>query len=121
MRIKIDTTGFDQATQILESLGKEGIQVIRRSVKRAAKGVSIDAGREVRKLYPDAELPSFEYIVHSPGKLEMIYRSNRPFADLAQGLIEGCGERFGETLVIERNDLPAEQGMAAQFILTRRA
>ena len=52
MRIKVDTTGYDEATKTLETLGKDGIQVIRRSVKRAAKGVAIDSGREVRKLYP---------------------------------------------------------------------
>ena len=52
MRIKVDTKGFNEATKTLESLGAEGIQVIRRSVRRAAKGVAVDSGREVRKLYP---------------------------------------------------------------------
>src|SRR5260221_7177359 len=36
---------------------------------------------EVRKLYPDAQLPSFEYETDQPGQLVMIYRSARPFGD----------------------------------------
>jgi len=45
---------------------------------------------EVRKLYPEAELPSFECEVPKPGCLRLTYRSRRPFAALAEGLIRGC-------------------------------
>jgi heme-NO-binding protein len=72
---------------------------------------------EVRKLYPDAELPRFE--VHQPtaGRLEMIYHSQRPFADLAEGLIAGCAEHFGQTIAVSRESLPADQGTAVRFLL----
>ncbi len=43
----------------------------------------------VHRLYPDAELPRF--VTHGDGpRLQLEYRSARPFASLALGLIEGC-------------------------------
>jgi len=51
---------------------------------------------EVRKLYPDAELPTFTCDTSTPGRLTMLYRSSRPFADLAEGLIAGCIAHFCE-------------------------
>lgn len=48
---------------------------------------------EVRKLYPDAELPHFQS-ERTAGGLELRYRSQRPFAEFARGLIDGCLEYF---------------------------
>ena len=59
---------------------------------------------EVRKLYPDAQVPSFD--TRSDGAdLVLVYSSRRPFADLAEGLILGCGDWFDEALVVYREDL----------------
>ncbi len=44
---------------------------------------------EVRKLYPDAELPSFEFTSPSPDQLKVTYRSRRALGDLAHGMMEG--------------------------------
>jgi hypothetical protein len=74
---------------------------------------------EVRKLYPNADLPSFEYATSEPRRLTMIYRSTRPFADLAEGLISGCIEHFGEQIAIQREDLSDGQGTCARFSLTK--
>ncbi|MBK8098986.1 MAG: heme NO-binding domain-containing protein [Planctomycetes bacterium] len=49
---------------------------------------------EVHKLYPDAELPHFVTCATEDG-LTMQYRSERPFAEFARGLIEGCMAHFG--------------------------
>lgn len=67
---------------------------------------SIDATihMEVRKLYPDAELPRFDCQREGSDRLILVYRSLRPFADLAEGLIEGCARHFGEVLTIGRSD-----------------
>jgi hypothetical protein len=59
---------------------------------------------EVKKLYPNAKLPTFDCIRHSDDCLEMNYRSVRPFGDLAHGLILGAGQHFDETLEVERTD-----------------
>ena len=73
---------------------------------------------EVRKLYPDAELPSFE--CHSPrsGCLQMTYKSTRPFAALAEGLISGCIAHYGKPVEMEMEDLSDGEGTSARFTLT---
>ncbi len=50
---------------------------------------------EVKKLYPDAELPSFE-ITRNGNEMAMLYKSSRKMSDLAVGLIEACMEYYGE-------------------------
>jgi hypothetical protein len=75
---------------------------------------------EVLKLYPDAELPRFECNTSEPGRLTMIYRSTRGFADLAAGLIEGCIEHFGETIDVQREDLSGGLGTHVRFSLTQQ-
>ncbi|MDP3814995.1 heme NO-binding domain-containing protein [Pseudomonas sp.] len=75
---------------------------------------------EVRKLYPDAELPSFSYEGLGPDNLVMLYQSRRPFADLAEGLILGCIEHYGEAIELRREDLESGANNRSRFILTRR-
>jgi hypothetical protein len=59
--------------------------------------------REVLKLYRDAELPQFETL-RVGDKLLMTYRSKRPFAELAAGLIEGAFDAYDEAFVMDRED-----------------
>ena len=73
---------------------------------------------EVRKLYPDAELPRLACQRLPDGRLEVIYRSERAFADFARGLILGCAEHFGERISIEQTNLDAETGTAVRFIVS---
>jgi hypothetical protein len=75
---------------------------------------------EVAKLYPDAELPSFECDASDPGRLHLTYRSSRPFAALAEGLIRGCIAHYGEAVDIGIEDLSDGTGRAARFVLTKR-
>ncbi len=75
---------------------------------------------EVRKLYPDAELPAFSYEAPAPNVLVMTYRSSRPFADLAEGLIIGSIKYFDENITVERNDLDNQDGTSSQFTLTKQ-
>lgn len=60
---------------------------------------------EVKKLYPDAELPTFSCAFPHTGQLNMTYRSIRNLSDLAEGLILGCIDHFGEQLVVARESL----------------
>ena len=71
---------------------------------------------EVQKLYPEAELPTFDTNLFSPGHLEMVYRSERSMADFAEGLIEKSLEYFGEAAVIVRHNLK-EDGSVVKFVL----
>jgi hypothetical protein len=74
---------------------------------------------EVRKLYSDADLPQFEFEFPNPEQMVLTYHSVRPFADLAQGMMEGCIAHFGEEIAIEREDLSPKSGYTTRFILTR--
>ncbi len=76
---------------------------------------------EVQKLYPDAELPVFEYEAGGQDRLIMVYRSKRALADLAEGLMRGCATHFGETIDIRSDDLSQGQGTVVRFTVTRRA
>lgn len=75
---------------------------------------------EVRKLYPDAELPTFE-VESAPGRMSLTYFSEHPFAELAHGLIEGCVAHFGNDITVQRESAPNLSGAQARFILTRQA
>jgi hypothetical protein len=68
---------------------------------------------EVRKLYPDAELPSFETKRLEPQVLEMIYRSSRHLDDVCHGLIEGCITHFKKEGTVERE--PIDDG--SRFVI----
>lgn len=76
---------------------------------------------EVRKLYPDAELPRFDCRTPDPEHLIMDYRSDRGFGDLAEGLILGCIRHFGESIDLSRQDLPGAPGTHVRFTLRRGA
>jgi len=45
---------------------------------------------EVRRLYPDAELPHFEAVSRNATSMLLDYRSCKPLADLAAGVIRGA-------------------------------
>lgn len=72
---------------------------------------------EVKKLYPAAQLPTFDCARRSEHELTMLYQSDRPFALLALGLIEGCADHFGENLHIDYKDLSNGQMTRARFEL----
>lgn len=62
---------------------------------------------EVKKLYPDAELPTLDVTRQGPDDVRVQYISCRPLGDLALGLIEGCAEHFGESVdlsVVKEDD-----------------
>jgi len=74
---------------------------------------------EVRKLYPDAELPTFTCEQPEPHRLVMIYQSHRGMADLAEGLIAGAIAHFRERVELQRDDLTADHPQRTRFTLTR--
>jgi hypothetical protein len=77
--------------------------------------------REVRKLYEDAELPTFECRSDEPGHMDMVYRSSRGFADLAHGLIVATAEHYGEAIAVEVEDLSGGARTHVRFGLRKLA
>jgi hypothetical protein len=73
---------------------------------------------EVRKLYPDAELPSF--VTRWDGDVFILeYRSARPFASLAEGLLKGAIEHWGGRYALTRRSNGVPGGHEAIFELRR--
>lgn len=74
---------------------------------------------EVRKLYPDAELPRFDIERHDSQQLVLVYDSRRHFEDLAEGLMRGCIAHFGGGIAIQREVLGDGDHRKERFVLTR--
>lgn len=75
---------------------------------------------EVKKLYPDAELPTFTTTRPNAQQLIMEYQSQRPFAPLAEGLINGTIAFYKEDINVEVKPLSGDQNTHVAFHLTKR-
>lgn len=62
---------------------------------------------EVRKLYEDATVPNFAFETLDNGNVRMTYSSPRNLPDLAEGLLMGAADAFGETIEIQRPGIDA--------------
>jgi hypothetical protein len=94
---------------------------IRANALEFLHGIEERIHSEVRKLYPDAELPAIRCEAPDRDHLVVEYRSARAFGDLAEGLIRGCIAHFGEPIEMRREDLPGTPGAHVRFTLERRA
>ncbi len=72
---------------------------------------------EVRKLYPEAELPTFAAERTAANHLTLIYESPRPLSAFCQGMIEACLKHFNESGSIVRNSDPTKKN-ATNFEIT---
>ena len=72
---------------------------------------------EVKKLYPNAELPKFN-VIRTPSSLMMHYQSSRKMSDLAIGLIEACMQHFGEKYTIKKSVLDKE-GASVKILIEK--
>ena len=57
---------------------------------------------EVRKLYPGADVPDFEFTQLPGGNLRMGYGSHRRLCAFAEGLIEGAAAHFAQFVAISQ-------------------
>lgn len=55
---------------------------------------------EVRKLFPGAYVPEFDYDASSPDGLTISYSSKRRLCSFAEGLIHGASDHFGEIATV---------------------
>lgn len=74
---------------------------------------------EVRKLYPDAELPSFQVESRDNSKLILRYYSCKPLADLATGVIQGAAAHLGERIEICHCNSNDDRGAHVRFEIAR--
>ena len=62
---------------------------------------------EVRKLYPGADTPEFDFDTSSSEVLVMNYRSKRKLCSLVEGFTEGAATHYQETVSIQHPPLHA--------------
>jgi hypothetical protein len=74
----------------------------------------------VKKLYPDAELPTFEHHLLNPNTFVFDYYSSRPFAGVAEGLIKGCINHFKESILLERTVINDKDVTFTRFTLIKQ-
>lgn len=55
---------------------------------------------EVQKLYPDAELPTFNVKAQDEKRLVLEYKSKKSLQHLAKGLILGAAKHYGENITV---------------------
>lgn len=70
---------------------------------------------EVKKLYPDAELPKFETLEFSDNHIVMNYRSCRAMGALAEGLIAGAADYYDTEVDVKITTLGDQSGKEIQF------
>jgi Haem-NO-binding len=57
---------------------------------------------EVRRLFPGAVIPDFEHRLPAPDVLELIYSTERGRCDLAEGLILGAADHYGQHVELDQ-------------------
>ena len=72
---------------------------------------------EVRKLYPESELPRFDARRVAPDRLELDYTSPRPLAPFCHGLIEGCLTHYDTQGQITSRDRSDAALTRADFVI----
>lgn len=73
---------------------------------------------EVRKIYPDAELPSFEVLEKTENSLVMIYKSSRAMHHFGLGLMNKTFEHFNATATITLEKIK-EDGTEVKFVVNK--
>lgn len=76
---------------------------------------------EVKKLYPEAELPTFDSQIHSDNLMHLTYTSKRPFSALAYGLIKGSCSYYNEKIDIHMDDQSTPELTKVLFTLTKQS
>ena len=74
---------------------------------------------DVRKLYPDAELPTMICEMKENGDFTLNYQSSRPLADFAEGLISGCADYYKEQVTISKIDRSQDGATDVEFTLRK--
>ena len=73
---------------------------------------------EVRKIYPDAELPTFEVIEKTEKSLMIIYKSSRAMHHFGLGLMNKTFEHFNSKATIELEKIK-EDGTEVRFVIQK--
>lgn len=73
---------------------------------------------EVRKIYPDAELPTFQVVDKTEDSLIIIYKSSRAMHHFGLGLMNKTFEHFNSKATIELEKIK-EDGTEVRFVIQK--
>ena len=74
---------------------------------------------EVKKLYPDADLPRFITEHRDENHIVLIYQSEKRLESFAKGLMYSCGEYFNEPLDI-KHEVINEEPYQVNFLVEKK-
>ncbi|SMP33454.1 heme NO-binding domain-containing protein [Shimia sagamensis] len=74
---------------------------------------------EVRKLYPEVELPTFATERLEDGRFKMVYSSERPLQHFCHGLIEACLQHFEHDASIQMTEQKGGGKFCAEFLMQK--
>ncbi|EAR02321.1 heme NO-binding domain-containing protein [Maribacter sp. HTCC2170] len=120
VNIPVDDLIYTFGLYLFTSLGKAHPEVIKSYDSPLDLLYSIEdhIHVHVKKLYPDAELPTFKILDKTNTSISMIYSSSRGLYRLAHGLMEKAFEHFNGSANITY-ELIKEDGTEVKFDITQ--
>ena len=129
IQLLVTTAAYTQkeAGDLLQSFANHLFMVFKRDYSSFFDGVTSAAEMlktiddhihvEVKKLYPDAELPEFRY--EEKGKeLHLYYSSPRPLAGVAHALINACLFYYKNEQFLDSHEISNDQ-KSAHFVISK--
>ncbi|MFS4455986.1 heme NO-binding domain-containing protein [Maribacter sp. 2304DJ31-5] len=120
VNLPVDDLIYTFGLYLFTSLGKAHPEVIKSYNSPLGLLYSIEdhIHVHVKKLYPDAELPTFKILDKTDTSISMIYSSSRGLYRLAHGLMEKTFEHFNGSANITY-ELIKEDGTEVKFDITQ--
>lgn len=75
---------------------------------------------QVLTLYPGASPPRFDMAERSEGEAVLVYRSGRRLCHLAEGLIAGAADAYGETVEVDQSQCVLEGADDCHLVVRHR-
>jgi len=107
----------EKPDDLLVQFGQHMIRVFHQNFPQFFDGKKNAIHPEVQKLYPDADLPSFD-IENKGDDFIMTYHSRKGMGDFAHGLIMGCLDMYRENAKVEKTYLKADKTVV-QFKISK--
>ncbi|MBU3020783.1 heme NO-binding domain-containing protein [Aestuariibacter sp. A3R04] len=114
----VDVLLYEFGIYLFGKLAKAHGQVMagRDGILDALSVLDNDIHVQVRKLYPDADLPTFKVVAQTDKTMRLQYYSTRELASLAEGLMDGAAAHFGQR--ISRTTVKLDQAHTYEFSIT---
>jgi hypothetical protein len=114
--------------EMLQRFGRSGMPILAEryphfftpygSTRRLLKNLNDIIHPEVRKLYPSADVPFFDFQDWPNGVVLLGYESPRKLCALAHGFIEGAADVFRESISIEQVRCVDRGAARCEFLIT---